>query len=235
MAKRRLCDAWMETHNVRTVRFDFRDEPATFLPGQFLIVADQFRGYPKPIRRAYSIASSPFQKDFLDLTIKRESPGLMSVRLTEAPIGIDFEVVPPAGKFCYKPELGNRVLLLGAGSGITPLYSIAQFILESEMSGAEVQLFFSVKTPRDVIYDAAWKELSARYPQFRFHLTMTRTNPTAWQGRHGRITSEWVRQEVANPQECVCFICGPGPFVETMETVCRELELPAERVHTEKW
>lgn len=235
MAKRRMCDAWMETHNVRTVRFDFRDEPQTFLPGQFLIVADQFRGYPKPIRRAYSIASSPLQKDFLDLTIKRESPGLMSVRLTEAPIGFDFEVASPAGKFVYAPEMGKRVLLLGAGSGITPLYSIAQFMLESGLEGAEVYLFFSVKTPRDVIYETAWANLTAQFPNFRFHMTMTRTTPAQWSGRHGRITSEWVRQEVADPGSCVSFICGPGPFVETMETVCRELGLPDDRVHTEKW
>lgn len=235
MAKRRICDAWMETHNVRTVRFDFRDEPQAFLPGQFLIVADQFRGWPKPIRRAYSIASSPLQRDFLDLTVKRESPGLMSVRLTEAPVGTELEVVPPAGKYCYKAEMGKRVLLLGAGSGITPLYSIAQFMLESSLDGAEVQLFFSVKTPRDVIYEKAWPELAARHPNFHFHLTMTRAGKDAWPGRHGRITSEWVRQQVAAPSECVCFICGPGPFVETMESVCAELDLPTDRVHAEKW
>ena len=235
MVKRQVCDAWMETHNVRTVRFDFRDEPATFLPGQFLIVADQFRGYPKPVRRAYSIASSPLQRDFLDLTVKREAPGLMSVRLTEVPIGVELDVAPPAGKFCYTPEQGRRVLLLGAGSGITPLYSIAQFILDSGLEDAEVQLFFSVKTPRDVIYEAAWNELVARHPNFHFHLTMTRTTPDVWSGRHGRITSEWVRQEVSQPSECVCFICGPGPFVETMESVCSELELPPQRVHAEKW
>src|SRR4029078_13674310 len=92
MAKKRICDAWMETHNVRTVRFDFRDEPVSFMPGQFLVVADGFRGYPKPVRRAYSIASSPLQTEFVDLTIKREAPGLMSVRLTEAPVGVELEV-----------------------------------------------------------------------------------------------------------------------------------------------
>jgi ferredoxin-NADP reductase len=66
-------------------------------------------------------------------------------------------------------------------------------------------------------------------------LTMTRASKSDWSGRHGRITSEWVRQEVGNPEECASFICGPGPFVATMETVCQELGLPDDRVHAEKW
>jgi ferredoxin-NADP reductase len=235
MAKRRVCDAWMETHNVRTIRFDFRDEPISFLPGQFLVVADCFRGYSKPIRRAYSIASSPLQREFVDLTIKRESPGLMSVRLTEAPIGIEFDVTGPSGKFCYAPEMGPRVLLLGAGSGITPLYSIARFMLDGGLDGADVNLFFSVKTPRDVIYDEEWGELSAAHSGFRFHLTATRATPAVWQGRHGRITTDWILENVSAPEECVAFICGPGPFVATMEAVCEELGLPQDRVHAEKW
>src|SRR5262245_40190259 len=130
MALRKVVDAWMETYNVRTIRFDYRDDPIDFKAGQFVVVADRFRGCAKPIRRAYSIASSPLQRDFVDLTIKREAPGLMSVRLTECPIGCGLEVSEPGGKYLYTPEKGKRVLLLGAGSGITPLYSIARYILE---------------------------------------------------------------------------------------------------------
>src|SRR5258708_35251804 len=131
MALRRIADAWMETHNVRTLRFDFRDEPIQFDPGQFLVVADHFRGHAKPVRRAYSIASCPLQTDFADLTIKREAPGLMSARLTEVPVGYEVDVTGPNGKYLYTPDKGRRVLLLGAGSGITPLHSIARFVLES--------------------------------------------------------------------------------------------------------
>lgn len=225
----------METHNVRTIRFDFRDEPATFDAGQFLLVSDQFRGFAKPIKRAYSIASSPLQREYLDLTIKREAPGLMSCRLTEVPVGYEIEVAGPSGKYCYKPEMGKRVLLLGAGSGITPLHSIARYVLDSGIPGGEALMFYSVKSPKDIIYEKLWPQMTAQHPNFKFHLTVTRAKPHEWAGRHGRITSDWVRQEAGDVSDCVAFICGPGPMVETMEQVCRELELPDERIHTEKW
>ena len=235
MALRRIADAWMETHNSRTIRFDFRDAPVEFKPGQFVVVADQFRGYAKPVRRAYSIASSPLQRDFLDLTVKREAPGLMSTRLTEVPVGTMLDVAEPAGKYLYEPARGKRVLLLGAGSGITPLHSIARYILESRLPDAEVMLFYSVKTPKDVIYERAWPELVRQYPNFKFHLTATRAKPAEWPGRCGRISAAWVREACGDVGDCVAYICGPGPMVETMEAICAELGLPESRVNTEKW
>jgi ferredoxin-NADP reductase len=235
MAKRRIVDAWMETYNVRTIRFDFRDEPVDFKAGQFVIVADQFRGHPKPIRRAYSIASSPWQRDFVDLTIKRESPGLMSVRLTEVPVGAELEVTNPSGKYFYTAEMGKRVLLIGAGSGITPLYSIARYILDGGLADYEVYLFFSMKTPRDYIYRDEWPKMTAKHRNFHFFPTMTRASAAEWSGRRGRLDAAWIKQEIGEASDCLAYICGPGPMVEASEAVCRELAIPEERIHTEKW
>lgn len=235
MPVRTLVDAWMETHNVRTLRFDFRDAPVTFYPGQFIMTSDRFRGYDKPVKRAYSIASTPLVTDYLDITVKRETPGLMSVRLTEIPVGYEMEVIDPQGKYLYEPSRGKRVLLLGAGSGITPLYSIARYIVEKPLEGGEALLFYSVKTPQDIIYEKIWPELVAKHPNFRFHLTMTRADKEAWKGHHGRISADWVRQEAGDVSDCVAYICGPGPMVASMEQVCRDLAIPEERINTEKW
>ncbi|MFO0947724.1 MAG: FAD-binding oxidoreductase [Planctomycetota bacterium] len=235
MPIRRLADAWMETHNTRTLRFDFRDDPIDFLPGQFIMTHDWFKGYDKPVKRAYSIASSPLQKDFVDITVKREVPGLMSIHLTEIPVGYEMEVSGPNGKYHYEPSQGKKVLLLGAGSGVTPLHSIARYVLDSELKDAKVMLFYSVKTPRDIIYEKLWPEMTAKHPNFKFHLTVTRARPEQWSGRHGRIASSWIREKEGDVSDAVAFICGPGPMVESMEQVCRELSIPDSRINTEKW
>ena len=235
MPMRRLVDAWMETHNVRTLRFDFRDEPIEFLPGQFIMTHDNFKGYGRQVKRAYSIASSPYQREYVDISVKREVPGLMSIHLTEIPVGYEIEVSGPNGKYQYDYERGRRVLLLGAGSGITPLHSIARYVLEGDVDGAEVLLFYSVRTPRDIIYEKVWGELERAHDNFRFHLTVTRARPDQWSGHHGRITPTWVRDEVGDVSDCVAYICGPGPMVASMEDICRELAIPDDRINTEKW
>lgn len=235
MAMRTIVDAWMETHNVRTIRFDYRDAPIEFKAGQFIMCADSFRGYPRPVKRAYSIASTPLQRDYVDITIKRELPGLMSAKLCEVPVGYRMEVTGPSGKYLYEPSRGKRVLLLGAGSGITPLYSIANYILESGLEGAQVMCYYSVRTPRDVIYEASWPKMVAAHSNFQFYLTVTRAKPHEWSGRHGRISADWVRQTSGDVADCVAYICGPTPMVGAMEDICRELGLPEERINTEKW
>lgn len=235
MPVRRIADAWMETHNVRTIRFDYQDDPISFLPGQFIVIADRFRGHPKPVRRAYSIASSPLQQQWVDITIKREIPGLMSAHLTEVPVGSELEVTGPSGKYLYEPSRGRRVLLLGAGSGVTPLHSIARYILDGGQPDSQVMLFYSVRTPQDIIFEKTWNDLAAANSNFHYHLTATRAKPGQWPGRNGRITVDWVRQAEGDVSDCVAYICGPGPMVATMEEICRDLGLPESRINSEKW
>jgi ferredoxin-NADP reductase len=235
MPTRRIVDAWMETHNVRTIRFDFRDDPIDFKAGQFIVCKDEFRGYKRPVQRAYSIASTPWQRDFVDITIKRELPGLMSARLTEVPVGYEMEVTGPSGKYLYDVDRGKRVLLLGAGSGITPLYSIANYLLEGGIEGADVMMYYSVRSPADIIYEAHWPKMVSDFPNFKFHLTVTRAKPNEWSGRHGRISTDWVRQTAGDVSDAVSYICGPSAMVGAMEDICRELGLPEERINTEKW
>ena len=235
MAKRQLLNAWMETHNVRTLQFDFRDEPIDFFAGQFITVSQQFRGYKRPVKRAYSIASSPLQKGLVEVTIKREVPGLMSQFLTEMPVGQELEVIGPAGKYLYEPSRGRKLLLLGAGSGITPLHSMTRFVLDSEQPDSTVRLFFSVRTPRDIIYDKLWDKLDADHDNFHYNLTMTRTKPEDWAGRHGRITKEWVLETSGDVSDHVAYICGPGPFVESMEQLSKDLGIEPDRINVEKW
>ena len=235
MPRRKIVDAWMETHNVRTLRFDFRDDPIDFKAGQFIVCKDNFRGYSRPVQRAYSIASTPQQTDFVDITIKRELPGLMSARLSEVPVGYEMEVTGPSGKYLYEPSRGKKVLLLGAGSGITPLYSIALYILKEKLPDAKVMIYYSVKTPEDIIYEPLWPQMVKEFPNFHFNLTVTRARPEDWQGRHGRISADWVRETAGDVTDAVSYICGPTPMVGAMEDVCRQLGLPEEQINTEKW
>jgi ferredoxin-NADP reductase len=96
-------------------------------------------------------------------------------------------------------------------------------------------LFFSVRTPRDVIYDRSWRELSAAHANFRCHLTATRAQPDEWSGRRGRLSAEWIREAEGDVSDCVTYICGPGPMVEASSAVCRQLSIPDDNVNVEKW
>ncbi len=73
MGRLRLSGIYAETPGVKTFRFTNLggdDVPFTHLPGQFVTVEAEIEG--KSVKRSYTIASSPTQRRYVELTVKRE-------------------------------------------------------------------------------------------------------------------------------------------------------------------
>ncbi|MFN3264796.1 MAG: FAD-binding oxidoreductase, partial [Aquificaceae bacterium] len=108
-----------ETPTTKTLVFDTGHVDFDFYPGQYVMLNVPFEG--QLLKRAYSIASPPTQKETLELTIKRVPDGRASAYLTESVReGDKFLIKGPYGKFIWVPQMGTSVVLIGAGSGIVP-------------------------------------------------------------------------------------------------------------------
>ena len=125
------------THNVKTFRFsppDGGDIPFDYLPGQFLTLHIAPQGVPT--KRSYTIASTPTWRDRIEITVKREPQGLVSRWLhDELKIGDEVEIEAPSGTFIFNGEQAERVVLIGAGVGITPMMSVARYLTETRWPG----------------------------------------------------------------------------------------------------
>ena len=129
-----LVDVVEETADARSLVFtapDGADIPAEQLrysPGQFLtlrVPSDRTGS----VARCYSLCSSPFTGDPLTVTVKRTEDGYASNWLCDnAHAGMKIHVLAPSGTFVPK-TLDTDFLLLGAGSGITPMMSICKSAL----------------------------------------------------------------------------------------------------------
>lgn len=114
-----------ETPNVKTFRLVSPDRsgfPFAYLPGQYLTFSLQIGG--KPVSRSYTIASTPSRPGYCEVTIKREEQGLVSRHMHDTVMEGDLlTIAAPGGKFTFTGAEANRVVLLAAGVGITPLMS----------------------------------------------------------------------------------------------------------------
>src|SRR5215470_12643319 len=123
--------------NVKTFRFYPKgggEIPFTYLPGQFLTLRISPRGVP--VRRSYTIASSPTWRDRIEVTIKREPHGLVSRWLhDELKVGDEVEMEAPNGTFVFDGRQSQSIVLVGAGVGITPLMSVARYLTETGWQG----------------------------------------------------------------------------------------------------
>ena len=144
--------------------------PIQFVAGQFFTVLVPLDG--QTVRRAYSACSSPLSPDLVAITCKRTPGGRVSTFLNEkVQAGMTLQVLGPSGNFTVapQPERARHYVLLGGGSGITPLMAIARAVLHAEPR-SRVALIFGNRSVDDIIFRG---ELAVLVPQVTPALLVT--------------------------------------------------------------
>lgn len=222
-----------ELSDVRTLRLRWPEGYSLeFKTGQFITLC-----WPdSPVyRRAYSLSSCALDHGFFEVTVKRE--GKMGTRIVDwIKEGDRLGVLPPVGKFLPNYEPDHHLVCVAGGSGVTPFRA---FVREATMRGLStgITVLYSVRRPVDIIFREEFGELERRNPNFRFLVTCTRLESgDAWTGRTGRITADWLRDQVRDPAKTTFYACGPTALVEfTEHLLLHDLQIPKERVRLEKW
>ena len=94
-----------DTHDVKLFRVAFDGlKELEFLPGQFFMMSKEGFNNEKgfPIKRAYSIASSPENKDSVEFCVKKE--GIFTNMLFDIPVGTELIMEGPSGRFVLNEE-----------------------------------------------------------------------------------------------------------------------------------
>jgi ferredoxin-NADP reductase len=184
--------------------------------------------------RSYSIASAPGQP--LALTVERLDDGEVSPYLVdEAREGDAFEVRGPiGGYFVWEPtDDPAPVLLIGGGSGVVPLMSMARHRARVS-STASMRLLYSSRSLKDVIYREELEALAGN--GFEVVHTLTREQPPGWTGYSRRIDAELLA-EVAWPagDEARVFVCGSTRFVDAAADGLVALGYDPRSIRTERF
>ncbi|WP_308204897.1 ferredoxin--NADP reductase [Mycobacterium barrassiae] len=222
-----LAEVVEETADARSLVFkvpDGTDIPADRLrysPGQFLtlrIPSDRTGS----VARCYSLCSSPYTGDPMTVTVKRTDGGYASHWLCDnAHAGMKIHVLAPSGTFVPK-TLDTDFLLMGAGSGITPMMSICKSAL-TEGNG-KVVLIYANQDENSVIFGGALRDLAAKYPD---RLTVVHWLVSV-QGLPTAAALAGLAEPYAGHD---AYICGPGPFMAAAEEALKAVG--AERIHIE--
>lgn len=189
------------------------------------------------VRRTYSIVC-PAGSDELSIGVRQQPGGEVSNYLAQRlKVGETLEVLTPNGSFHTRiePQRFKRYVAFAAGSGITPVLSIAATTLALEPKSRFI-LFYGNRTTASTMFVDAVLALKNRYPaRFSVHFVMSR-EPQDSELFNGRIDRAKVREfagvlfDAAGIDEF--FVCGPGSMVEEVGAALRELGAPG-KIHTE--
>lgn len=222
-----------ELPDTKTIRLEWPEGfDSDFQTGQFITLYwPDTPGY----KRAYSLSSCTLDRGFYEVTIKRE--GKMGTRIVDwAKPGDKLGVLPPAGKFLPVYEPDKHLVCMAGGSGVTPFRGFVREATRRQLV-TKITVLYSVRTTNDIIFEREFRELAQQNTNFNFYVTCTRLHPEdRWTGRRGRITADWVKEQVHDMPNTVFYACGPNPLVEFAEDiVLRELGVPKPQLKTEKW
>jgi 3-ketosteroid 9alpha-monooxygenase subunit B len=215
-----------ETEDAHSVVLEVADADAfRYKPGQFLTVAVP-SDRTGTVARCYSLSSAPHETDLLKITVKRTAEGYGSNWICDnLAQGHELRVLPPSGIFT-PADLDADLLLFAAGSGITPVISIAKSAL-AEGAG-KVVLLYANRDERSVIFAGELTELAEKHPD-RFVVVH-------WlESVQGLPAPEHMRAFAEHFLSYDAFVCGPGPFMSGVVQVLKDLGFPRERRHQEKF
>jgi len=235
----RVAHIFDETPEVKTFRLaplDGGPLPFEYLPGQFLnVIVPAGENSDGTTKRSYTIASSPTQAAYCEITVKREPEGLISRHLHETlHPGDELRVAAPYGRFTFTGEEADSIVLIGCGVGVTPLMSVIRYLADRSWPG-EISLFFGSRTPADFIFRDELVRLEQRYPNLLVVPTISRPDGAEWSGRTGRIGPELVREVVPDIADRLVHLCGPKPMMDGTRNFLLELGVPRERIRFESF
>jgi ferredoxin-NADP reductase len=223
----------VETATVKTFRLRAPDGgplPFTFVPGQFLNVAFWIGG--ARMNRSYSISSSPNERAYVEVTVKREERGAVSRHIVDLlKVGGTIEAGGPVGSFTFSGAEAESIVLLSAGVGITPMTCVARYLTEQSWPG-DIFFIYSCRTPADFIFQTALAELERRNPNLHVVVTMTKPGRD-WSGARGRITKELLAKAVPNLASRRVHICGPVPMMDAAKALLTEMGVSPDQVKSE--
>lgn len=214
-----------EAHSLVLEPVEPADQPVDYRPGQFLTLRIPTDG-DEGAARCYSLCSSPLYEDKLKVTVKRVSGGFGSNWICDNVAENDvLDVLKPSGVFTPS-SLDSDLLLIAAGSGITPVMSILKSALYS--GTGRVTLVYANQDERSVIFR---EELHALALEYGTRLTLVH-----WlESLQGLPTAEGLRGVLEPFTDREAFVCGPEAFMELAVQTLTDLEVPSRNVHVERF
>jgi ring-1,2-phenylacetyl-CoA epoxidase subunit PaaE len=195
-----------------------------FTAGQYINLKLTLDG--NEIRRAYSICSTP-ESGELRIAIKAIKNGYFSKFANEQlTVGKVLEVGTPEGKFTFEPDASRQknYAAFVAGSGITPVMSILQTVLEQEHNSTFV-LVYGNKSSNETIFYKQLHDLQLKYVG-RFFVHFVFSQQKADDQLFGRIDKSVVNFVLKNKHKEKEFdkfyLCGPEEMINLVSDVLKE-------------
>ncbi len=231
-----------ETWDTKTFLMEDAEDgscPFDYIAGQYLTFRfDDIS--ERPVARSYTMSSSPNQKGFAAVTIKRVVGGLVSNHFCDKVVsGSVLKARGPIGRFAWDAErCRKQLVMVGAGSGVTPFISILREYADTlgqPGSPAAMTLLVAYRSREDLI---CWNDLKALQgkPGIRIFTTLTREDVQNEGFLYGRPDANMLAKISSGTYSDATYMtCGPDAMMKTVCEFMQKNGVPDEHILLESF
>lgn len=219
----RIVEVRPETADAATIVIKPGRDWAGHIPGQYVRVGVDVDGVR--LWRSYSLTHGPRPDGRISITVKAIPDGVVSSHLVRrARPGQMLHLAQAEGEFVLPTPLPAKMLLVTAGSGITPVIGMLRNLYSKAAApDTDIVLVHSAMARPEVIFGA---ELRAHAAAGRIRLIERHTDTD------GLLTTDDLAREVPDLAERIAYACGPVGLLDALEAYYAEHRLT---LHTERF
>lgn len=204
-------------------------ELPVYQPGQHLPIT--LRIGAETVARRYTLSSSPSRPGRLAISVKRIDGGRVSNWLADnLTLGDTLTCERPDGSFHLGEESNQPLLLLSAGSGVTPMLSMLRYLADHNQL-EDVVFYHQCRSIEDIPCRSELDDLRRLHPGLTVLISLSQA-PDDWFGLKGRLTLAHLKQ-IKDAELRQVFVCGPDGFMQKAKNLLIKKGLPEENYHQE--
>lgn len=205
-----------------------------YRPGQFVTAEAVIGG--QRVCRSYTLSSTPTRPGEIEISIKRVAGGPFSNWICDhLQPGDRLRLSGPFGEFSCAPAPAPKLLLLSAGSGITPMLAMARWLADTG-SRADVAFLHAARRREDILFHGELKALARGPLALRLNILLSQEPADSpWHGGRGRLSARCLRRAVPDLAERRVYLCGPEGFMQHARTLLAEAGLPPLQLFEERY
>lgn len=230
----RLAGITEETPTVRRLLLEVDGDSFVYQPGQWIDFYARIDGVQNVA--GFSLTSSPVgERHLIEMAVKLSPHPVTRYLHEQAQVGDVFEISNGMGPVYYERRIGEQLVLIAGGIGVTPLMSMFRTVRD-HWQEVQTSVIYSDNDPQEFAFGQEIRQACAGSSRLKAHFTLTGEHQQVpdWVEHRGRIDKAWL-QTLDLPELAHYFLCGPQPMLKAIAAELQVLGVPRACIHFEEW
>jgi Na+-transporting NADH:ubiquinone oxidoreductase subunit F len=205
------------TYDIKELTFELVEpREIEFRAGQYMqLITPRYGKVKQSVSRAYSISSSPDEKNIIQLIIRKVPDGICTTWVHDyLKVGNIVDITGPFGDF-YIRESEADMLFVAGGSGKAPIKSMLDF-LAARNNTRRMGYFFGARNRKELYLTEHFLELEKKLPHFKYYPILSQpTESCDWDGRCGYVMP-FFDEFIKDPQNTEAYLCGSPGMIQAV-------------------